>query len=1699
MADVVDNVDQLRARLNRTDPQIITLKAATIFNLNGLALVVGAGADVTLEGGGNGMRVPADGGSEGMPILDAGGRSRVAQVSGGGRMVMRHMQLMGGVANDTGGCLHVDITSRLILEEVSVRNCTAQRGGALMVMEGASVEMIDVTMVNVQAVATTMSARGGAVYVEGGEASAIGVSIVDAVALDEPGLWAAGGGLAVSGSGSFTLINTTLSNVRANSTVGALGGGIFARDDATLTLTNMLLASASAVSHGTRYAAGGGICAENTATLTITNATISDASAITYRNGVRAQGGAIDAQGGELILSGVSVVNAIATSTGVATGVATGGALAIRTTKATVVDSIIRDAVVQGQTNVWGAGVMINDAEVALINTTILNVSAIGTMNTSVVRGGGVLAIGDTGRLTVIDCTIAYASVEGPGITAYGGGLFANTEVILMNTIIAHSNSVGNGAGLYVGGGVVTLSNATMLYDNHANGSGHNFYATGGITTYQLPAPPGRWIAGIKCSVFREACELTARGLPSDPLCPATVEECNQIAIANASAVAPSSGHPCQPILPIQPCNWQTDDQVIGKLVQTLPHAAMNDDFPYECGPGLRSSDEPAHQSTALCGGRCEGHLIDDSTACVDCPPGHFCANGKAVACPRGTFAYGPAEARTTIDACHMCPNEQFMTTQDAGTAESSSCICRLGFLSNPNPSEDEPSCIGFPPFLTSDIRNTTMDNLALNRSFWRPGYSSKTAKPCPIARLCEGGKRDLPFYNRYDDSTCAPGKGVSGAYCSLCLQPEKYYDTFADKCVHCDGINTAVGTTGIIALLCVVVFVALAPLPKLHEIRRGFKSLAGRTGLRSKLRIAISFTQVVTQIGEVYDVRFPGEYEVLLNILSVANLQILQLWPSIRLFCIGLQTLSARLAFMTWAPLGVAIVAALVTNLLQGSVFPALPFILYWTYLLFPVISSSGFRALAPCDCFELADGSSECFLREDYEVKCDRVSSASHVEFFQLAPENRPPMEVINAARMAVLVWGICVPLFFFGLLIAAHRERCFCSIEGRALKRYITLLTGGYRPGVIWWELVVVCQKLLLVGFAALYRPGTVSQLALASMLALVVVALQGRIAPYRTPSDNLLAFLASCMLQAIFIFTAILQAQAIAPILEFNGGRALRFMFAATLFVLIATAWIFARECYSSRDRLEIAETGQLPKLELAKRKKYHTFLSHRWDNQDAVATIKRQLQLLLPGVEVFLDIDDLESTDKLEEYVERSAAVLVLLGSVQYFRSPACLRELAAAKQHGLPIIAVHEANISRGGATLDELKAACPPEYLDLIFESGRPIIAWQRAREYQLLSLAQIGEHLLLASPPNESHRELVLSVRHALAWNRPDFMVRPFSLYASPNNPESAEVAAEVRQHYGAAGLLSAAQIVVAEGGPSMSGPDRAARWVQPFDEKTWGWLLFLSPKTFDDDLGKQLAEQVHIALMHGIVPVVVYDADADEFNDIIEGTPPHLRKKLYKPLAIEWRGGEHRRVSIRLVAKAMGATLDSGCGERWQAKAESIGSQSGRWMSACRDQFLSHWRFPRQTVTVAPIEEEGTEMMLTSGLVDIEIPPSSEGRSDVDKLTLDERLSKKLAAGSSEDADGGVGSGDPVQPPPRTSVGEGFAAKFAVQARQAKVALSKWLQSMGKKQRTPSGRSSVRLPPDLPAVATRRRGSSDVDREIMMGAYGQAQSHL
>ena len=108
-------------------------------------------------------------------------------------------------------------------------------------------------------------------------------------------------------------------------------------------------------------------------------------------------------------------------------------------------------------------------------------------------------------------------------------------------------------------------------------------------------------------------------------------------------------------------------------------------------------------------------------------------------------------------------------------------------------------------------------------------------------------------------------------------------------------------------------------------------------------------------------------------------------------------------------------------------------------------------------------------------------------------------------------------------------------------------------------------------------------------------------------------------------------------------------------------------------------LRLVATRAPPELPLAPHHHWHLFLSHVWRTaQDSCNAIKRNLQLLLPGVSVFLDTDDIGgAVGDLEKHVD-AAAVVNIFVSKGYFMSKNCLREAIQTVRKGKPLTLVFD-------------------------------------------------------------------------------------------------------------------------------------------------------------------------------------------------------------------------------------------------------------------------------------------------------------------------------------------------------------------------------------------------------------------------------------
>ena len=151
----------------------------------------------------------------------------------------------------------------------------------------------------------------------------------------------------------------------------------------------------------------------------------------------------------------------------------------------------------------------------------------------------------------------------------------------------------------------------------------------------------------------------------------------------------------------------------------------------------------------------------------------------------------------------------------------------------------------------------------------------------------------------------------------------------------------------------------------------------------------------------------------------------------------------------------------------------------------------------------------------------------------------------------------------------------------------------------------------------------------------------------------------------------------------------------------------------------------------------------------------------------------------ESIDALEEYVDQTAVIMIFV-SKGYFKSGNCLREARCTVQKKKPIALMHD-NV-RGGAALDFLRDdECPTELRGPIFD-GRDVIEWHRIKDFQLVSLKQLAEQLLLGCPSYSKQAAVPLYIPGEIMNQRLAFR-EPVRIYASRNNPGALAAAHSLR----------------------------------------------------------------------------------------------------------------------------------------------------------------------------------------------------------------------------------------------------------------------------------------------------------------------------
>jgi len=696
-----------------------------------------------------------------------------------------------------------------------------------------------------------------------------------------------------------------------------------------------------------------------------------------------------------------------------------------------------------------------------------------------------------------------------------------------------------------VNGGTVTIEERTLFERNTApTGNGSTIYVSpNGEVRYVLPAPPGRWINIAQGTVFRfqPGSELS---LDFPYFCPAGVVG----GVLESEQTGPGCKQPCP----------------AGSL------CAAGSTVPSHCPMG--SYCPRGVPAAILCpaGTFSNAEDLTSVEGCQTCTTGHVCPLGSVTPIPCPIGKYAELSGATSIEACSACPLH--MTTLHLGATGLTQCICASGRVPlaggvcgcpagfryergtadtcEPCPSglssapgssscdlcaagrylafgqtASAANCILCPPGAFCET-NTTVETLKILHGYWR--LTTLTSKISACAKTASAGDPPACKGGTAGAATCAANH--TGPLCEVCLQDHQYFNDGA--CRNCppadNGIIVAVAV--LLSLLLPVgifIFVYQQHSPKLWWIsvplRVGMhraQILMSKFGLVPKVKLLLSFAQVVASLDSTYNVGLPESWFEWTNFLRFLGEVDWTGWM-IPTACIVGNDMIRYLLLRSLAPLVLILIAPLAGAALSWTfrrnrrdnspggwhrLADWLPVSLFLTFCFTPSVSSTIFRAWH-CVSFPFNDfGEERSFLAQDMSVSCDESEEYSRV---------------LLVAWILVTIWPVGMVLTYAALLFPLRND--FHEEELQLPIVHATaFLHRDYKPAYFWWEVVSLLQRTVLTGWLLLID----DDLQFLRLFAAVVfsnafLVLLLSCSPYKRLLDHALAVCCQILLVCMFL--------------------------------------------------------------------------------------------------------------------------------------------------------------------------------------------------------------------------------------------------------------------------------------------------------------------------------------------------------------------------------------------------------------------------------------------------------------------------------------------------------------------------------------------------------------------------------------------------
>ena len=860
--------------------------------------------------------------------------------------------------------------------------------------------------------------------------------------------------------------------------------------------------------------------------------------------------------------------------------------------------------------------------------------------------------------------------------------------------------------------------------------------------------------------------------------------------------------------------------------------------------------------------------------------------------------------------------------------------------------------CLECPEGADCTKAGSTLKELPIKQGYWRHSKETAEVYKCKNQRnrtdtndICKGYQpasngRQLQS-DDIDDMYCDIDH--KGPLCEVCESDADFFNPEKGSCEECPKIGFYVLYLFIFLL---VVLVAIAIIWLLLKRFPMSKEM-----FQAKFKILVGFLQVVSSYEIVYGVELADNIQ---DYFETMHFQID--YFQYRRNCIGGE-ITPYILKACWPYILCAVLIILLfffamfsersnearwTNIKTqcGMRAPYIAILVF--YFAVPYVSRDIFDA-GRCRAFITNDTPEigyKRYLLFALEVECD--------------VKNNQEYETLMAWFWTFFVlWPCLVPVVFLVLLTVVK-----CSVkESRptALAKNCRFLWEDFDETssiALYWDVIDTFRKIFLNGLINFVDEqqgfNKVLRLSAACAVSTLYLAFLVIVQPYKRKEDLYFSTISSFFLVIVFGLGDILHicGQDEGKCIAFVGGgldanTAAIAILILTFVMMVITIWFMCSRKYCV-PIVRLKSTKNLPNLEMLPSHKYHVFMSHVWSTgQDKTHAIARSLQLHLPTLKVWLDVDSLDDAARLEEYIAQSA-VIVIFYSEGYFRSKNCRREFYKAIETEKPIIVLYDGGVNVVEEMKEEFKTECENDESLLVILTADEPICWLKEGSFSLESLKLVYLRVFRNLPfYQDKSRRLLLSNGLYLPSDVDSVLVSsPVQLLYCEENTGAYELAMEIEAKcpdkittiksavvvtkksvksvldvFPITGTFPEVQIDDLEDGFSSFTTARTHDWIDLVDivegSQKQLLLLYLNKNTFavgDDCVAKVVKSVIEKKIDIILVHEQDVEKDACPFGDFFKHTPQELIDRpytIYNDIAIPlYSLEEYRNISLQLI---------------------------------------------------------------------------------------------------------------------------------------------------------------------------------------------------